>query len=107
MKQALASVRFLFLDVLKKNIDFDFFIKMKKPKPLPNILTTKEIMDIISSVINIKHRAIISTIYSCGLRISQAVNLKIQHIDSKAITIQIINAKGKNNRSVMLSEKIL
>ncbi|MFZ5946775.1 MAG: phage integrase N-terminal SAM-like domain-containing protein [Stygiobacter sp.] len=47
MKQALASVRFLFLDVLRKEVDFDFFIKMKKPNNLPNILTTKEVKNII------------------------------------------------------------
>ena len=85
MKQALASVRFLFLDVLKKEVDFDFFIKMKKPNSLPNILTPEEVKNIINSIVNLKHRAIISTIYSCGLRISEAVNLKIEDIDSKAI----------------------
>ncbi|MEW6005925.1 MAG: site-specific tyrosine recombinase/integron integrase [Stygiobacter sp.] len=107
MKQALASVRFLFLDVLKKEVDFDFFIKMKKPNSLPNILTTEEVKNIINSIVNLKHRAIISTIYSCGLRISEAVNLKIQDIDSKAMTIKIVNAKGKNDRIVMLSKKLL
>lgn len=107
MKQALASVRFLFLDVLKKEVDFDFFIKMKKPNSLPNILTTEEVKNIINSIENLKHRAIISTIYSCGLRISEAVNLKIQDIDSRAMTIKIVNAKGKNDRIVMLSEKLL
>lgn len=107
MKQALASIRFLFLDVLKKEVDFDFFIKMKKPNSLPNILTTQEVKTIINSIKNLKHRAIISTIYSGGLRISEVVNLKIQDIDSKAMTIKIVNAKGKNDRVVMLSEKLL
>lgn len=107
MKQALASIRFLFLDVLKKEVDFDFFIKMKKPNSLPNILTTEEVKSIINSIENLKHRAIISTIYSCGLRISEAVNLEIKDIDSKAMTIKIVNAKGKNDRIVMLSEKLL
>ncbi|GAB4127690.1 MAG: site-specific integrase [Ignavibacteriales bacterium] len=107
MKQALASVRFLFLDVLKKNIDFDFFIKMKKPNNLPNVLTTDEVKTIINSISNLKHRAIISTIYSCGLRISEVINLKINDIDSSAMTIKIVNAKGKNDRIVMLSEKLL
>jgi len=107
IKQSLASVRFLFLDVLKKEIDFDFFVKMKKPKSLPNILTIEEIRKIINSIENIKHLAIISTIYSCGLRISEAVNLKINDIDSSAMTVKIVNAKGRNDRIVMLSEKLL
>ncbi|MCL6495898.1 MAG: site-specific integrase, partial [Ignavibacterium sp.] len=107
MKQALASVRFLFLDVLRKDIDFDFFVKMKKPNQLPNVLTTDEVKKIINSISNLKHRAIISTIYSCGLRISEVINLKISDIDSSAMTIKIVNAKGKNDRMVMLSEKLL
>lgn len=107
MKQSLASVRFLFLDVLKKEIDFDFFIKMKKPNSLPNVLTTEEIKRIINAIVNIKHRAIISTIYSYGLRISEVVNLKLKDIDSSAMTVKIVSAKGKNDRLVMLSEKLL
>jgi len=107
IKQSLASVRFLFLDVLKKEIDFDFFVKIKKPNSLPNILTIEEVKKIINSITNLKHRAIISTIYSCGLRISEAVNLKINDIDTSAMTIKIVNAKGKNDRIVMLSEKLL
>jgi len=107
IKQSLASVRFLFLDVLKKEIDFDFFVKMKRPNSLPNILTVDEIRKIINSITNLKHCAIISTIYSCGLRISEAVNLKINDIDSSAMTVKIVNAKGRNDRIVMLSEKLL
>lgn len=107
MKQAVASVRFLFLDVLKKEIHFDFYIKMKKPDTLPNILSVEEIKKIINSIANIKHRAIISTIYSCGLRISEAINLKVQDVDSSLMTIKIVNAKGKSDRIVMLSEKLL
>jgi len=107
IKQSLASVRFLFLDVLKKEIDFDFFVKMKRPNSLPNILTVDEIRKIINSITNIKHRSIISTIYSCGLRISEAVYLKINDIDSFAMTVKIVNAKGRNDRIVMLSEKLL
>lgn len=107
MKQSLAAVRFLFFDVLNKKIDFDFFIKMKKPNSLPNVLTIEEVKNIVNSITNLKHRAIISTIYSCGLRISEAINLKIRDIDSKAMTVKIVNAKGKNERYAMLSPKLL
>jgi len=69
--------------------------------------TVDEIRKIINSITNLKHRAIISTIYSCGLRISEAVNLKINDIDSSAMTVKIVNAKGRNDRIVMLSEKLL
>jgi site-specific recombinase XerD len=80
---------------------------MKRPNGLPNILTVDEIRKIINSITILKHRSIISTIYSCGLRISEAVNLKINDIDSSAMTVKIVNAKGRNDRIVMLSEKLL
>ena len=107
MKQSLASIRFLFLEVLRKEIKFNFFIKMKRPSTLPNILTTKEVRSIINLINNLKHKAIISTIYSCGLRISEVINLNINDIDSSAMTVKIVNAKGNNDRNVMLSEKLL
>ncbi len=107
MKQGLASIRFLYLEVLKKEIDFDFFIKMKKPNSLPTVLTINEIKKIIDSINNLKHRAIISTIYSCGLRISEAVNLEIKDIDSSAMSVKVVNAKGRSDRYVMLSPKLL
>ncbi len=107
MKQSLAAIRFLYLEVLKKEIDFDFFIKMKKPNSLPNVLTINEVKKIIDSINNLKHKAIISTIYSCGLRISEAVNLEIKDIDSSAMTLKVINAKGRSDRYVMLSAKLL
>ncbi len=66
-----------------------------------------KIRKIINSITNLKHRAIISTIYFCGLRISEAVNLKINDIDSSAMTVKIVNAKGRNDRIVMLSENLL
>jgi len=107
MKQALAAIRFLYLNVLKKEIDFDFFIKMKKPNSLPNVLAINEVKKIIDLIVNLKHKAIISTIYSCGLRISEVIDLKFSDIDSSAMTIKIVNAKGKNDRYVMLSTKLL
>ena len=107
MKQSLAAIRFLYLDVLKKDIDFDFFIKMKKANSLPNVLTINKVKKIIGSIVNLKHKAIISIIYSCGLRISEAVNLGIKDIDSSAMTVKIVNAKGKKDRYVMLSPKLL
>jgi len=67
MKQALASVRFLYLEVLNKRIDFNFFFKMRKPDSLPNVLSPGQVKNIIDSITNLKHKAIISTIYSCGL----------------------------------------
>lgn len=106
MKQALASVRFLFIDAPNKDIDFNFFIRMKKPQNLPNILSIEEVKNLTNSITNIKHEAIISTIYSYGLRISEAVNLRIEDINSANMTVKTANSKEKNERYVVLSEKL-
>ena len=80
---------------------------MKKPNSLPNILTVEEVRKIINSITKLKHRAIISTIYSSGLRIYEAVKLKINDIDSSVMTVKIVNVEGRNDQIVMLSEKLL
>ena len=74
---------------------------------LPNVLSEEEVMRIINNVQNIKHKAILLTIYSAGLRISEAVNLKIADIDSSRHLILIKGAKGKKDRNSLLSEKLL
>lgn len=56
---------------------------------------------------NLKHKTIITAIYSAGLRISEAVNLKVNDIDSGRMVIRISGAKGYKDREVMLSEKLL
>lgn len=56
---------------------------------------------------NIKHKAILTTIYSCGLRLSELVNLQIKDIDSMQMTVTIRQGKGNRDRVVVLSEKLL
>lgn len=106
MKQSFASVRFLFLEVLKISIDFDFYKNLRTLTRLPTILTKNEVKNIIKSITNLKHRTIISTIYSCGLKISEAIELKLSDIDSSEMIIKIVNCKGNDFRTVTLSEKL-
>jgi len=61
---------------------------LKRPNSLPYILTVDEIRKIINSITDLKHREIISTIYSFGLRISEMVNLKTNDIDSSAMKVK-------------------
>ena len=106
LKQALAAIHFLYKYVLKKEIDCRFFTYFKKQDSLPVILSTTEIKKIIDSIDNLKHKTIVSTIYSCGLRISEAVNLMLANIDFPTMSIKIINVEGRGYRYVMLSEEL-
>jgi len=107
MKQAVASVKFLYQEVLCKKVDFNFHFKMKKPDNLPNVLSPAEVKKIIDNINNLKHKTIISNIYSCGLRLSEVINLRISDVDSDLMLIKVVQSKGKKDRYVMLSEKLL
>ncbi len=107
MKQLLASVKFLYHDVLKEDIDFDFNIKMKKPSTIPEVLSVEEVQRFLNSFTNLKHKAIFALCYSAGLRLSEILNLRISDIDSNRMQIRIAQAKGKKDRYSMLSPNVL
>ena len=86
------------------------FYDIKRPKKsinIPNILSEEEVFKIIQYPKNIKHRAILWTIYSGGLRISEVINLRIADINSKDGYIFIKASKGKKDRKTILSEHLL
>lgn len=107
MKQVIASVRFLYQNVLEKPVPDALNIKMKKPQTLPVVLSKEEINRLIKVTSNLKHKTILLLIYSAGLRLGELLNLKIEDIDSKRLNIHIKQAKGKKDRYVILSEKVL
>ncbi len=79
----------------------------KREKLLPNVLSKEEVKMILNAHSNIKHRTMLSLIYSCGLRRGELLNLKSNDIDSKRNIIIIRQAKGKKDRIAPLSEKIV
>ncbi|HPC36557.1 MAG TPA: tyrosine-type recombinase/integrase [Candidatus Marinimicrobia bacterium] len=107
MKHALAVLHFLYGNVIKRPIDFDFDLKIHKGYPLPEVLSASELQKIFRSVTNLKHKAILMTIYACGLRVSEAINLKVSDIDSDRMLVRISQAKGRQDRQVILSERLL
>lgn len=107
MKQLLASVKFLYEDVLKEGIDFDFNIKMKKPSTIPEVLSIEEVQRLFNTFTNLKHKAIFTLCYSAGLRVGEILKIKISDIDSDRMQIRIEQAKGKKDRYSILSPKVL
>lgn len=79
----------------------------KAGKKLPIVLAQEEIQKMFDACENLKHRAILALLYSCGLRVSELINLKWQHIDRKRMIINIIQAKGNKDRQVMLAPEII
>ncbi|MDG1040741.1 MAG: site-specific integrase [Polaribacter sp.] len=85
-------------------------LELKRPKKsriLPNVLSQEEVLRIISATQNLKHRAIIALIYSCGLRISELTNLKLVdfYIERKQLIVK--NGKGRKDRYVSLADSFL
>ena len=104
---AVNALKFYFEQVMGRGKEFYDLPRPKKPFKLPAILAEEEVMDLIKNIENIKHRTMIMTGYSAGLRVSEIVGLKLKNIDSKRMMIHIQEAKGKKDRMVPLSRILL
>jgi site-specific recombinase XerD len=79
----------------------------KKERIIPQVLNISECFAIFSQIKNLKHKALIQLSYSCGLRISEVLKIKIKHIDGKANTLFIEQSKGAKDRPVPIPEDAL
>ena len=105
--QIVNAVKLFFRTVENKAMNEELIHRPKGEKQLPNVLSKEEVKDILNALGNIKHKAMLSLIYSCGLRRSELLNLKLSDIDSKRNIILIKAGKGKKDRIAPLSDKIL
>ena len=105
--QIVNAVKLFFRSIEDKKLQPDLIMRPKREKHLPNVLSKEEVKAILNAHSNIKHRALLSLIYSCGLRRSELLNLKLKDIDSKRGLVLIRNAKGKKDRIAPLSSKVL
>jgi len=105
--QVIASLRVLYLDVLKrKNFKYKF-VRSKKKEYLPTLMSQEEIKFKLDNISNIKHKAICSLIYGCGLRLSELINFKIEHIIKGQNLIKIVQGKGAKDRFIPISDNLL
>jgi site-specific recombinase XerD len=106
--QIINAIKFYYEKVLKLDkLPYIYIDRPFKDKILPTVLSEEEVQRIINCIDNLKHKTIILTIYSAGLRISELINLKVSDIDSDRKAIIIKGAKGKKDRNTLLSEKLL
>jgi len=105
---AVAALRFLYKVTLKKDWTVEDALPLpKKPQTLPVVLSPEEVQQFLACVESVKHRAILTTCYAAGLRISEAVHLKPTDIDRQRMVIRVEQGKGQKDRYVMLSPKLL
>jgi site-specific recombinase XerD len=104
----IAALRFLYKVTLKRSWTFQNALPLpKKQQKLPIVLSPGEVLKFLDSVQNIEHRAILTTCYAAGLRISEAVHLKPTAIDGQRMVMRVEQGKGRKDRFVMLSPKLL
>lgn len=102
----ISALRFYYGDVQKRDFIYDFILP-KKDKKLPVVLSKNEVFSIFAQVKNLKHKTVLMLIYSAGLRINEAVTLKISDIDFDRKMILIQKGKGRKDRTTLLSERFL
>lgn len=107
VNQAINAISCLFVHILNRKLKAYLVPRPKKAKTSPIILSDGEITDIFNACQNKKHLAIMCLMYGAGLRRSEVINLKIEHIDSRNMLIHIKSGKGRKDRSVMLDQKVL
>ncbi|WP_373496481.1 site-specific tyrosine recombinase/integron integrase [Aquiflexum sp.] len=105
--QFVNAVKLFFVNRQNKRLNPEIIPRPKKEKLLPNVLSKEEVKMILEAHKNIKHRAMLSLIYACGLRRSELLNLKIKDVDSKRRLLLVRQSKGKKDRIVPISDKII
>jgi len=102
-----SAYRFLNDIVLRRNgvkVEIPY---ARQPQSVPEILSREEVARLLSAPPNPKHRLLLATIYACGLRVSEALRLKTSDVDRGRMTVRIVQGKGRKDRMVPLSRRLL
>ena len=106
MNQAYSALKFFYEKTLGGEWNGDRIPRSKIPKKLPSVLSMEEVRIIFLKTSNLKHRTILMTIYSGGLRVNEATHLRVSDLDSKRMMIKV-RGKGNKERYTLLGEKAL
>ena len=105
--QVRCGLQFFYRVTLERNWILDGIVCAKTGKKLPTVLSPSEVAQFLGAIRRPKYRALFTTIYAAGLRVSEVVVLRIIDIDSRRMAIRVWQGKGKKDRYVMLSPKLL
>ncbi|TBR18091.1 MAG: hypothetical protein EPO57_08070 [Chitinophagaceae bacterium] len=105
--QLINAIKFFYEQLLNLPREVYDLPRAKKEWKLPTVFAEEEVKNILTALKNLKHKTMLCLAYACGLRVSEIVNMKLKDIDSKRMVITVRQGKGKKDRQVMLSEKLL
>jgi integrase/recombinase XerD len=101
------SFSFFFKHVCNKPYKLPAILFAAHSNKLPAVMSVQEVYDVINAISNLKHKTLITLLYSTGMRLAEISNLKIEDIDSTLMRIKVVNGKGKKDRFVPLSPLVL
>jgi site-specific recombinase XerD len=104
---AVAALRFLYQTTLQQDWAVEAIAAPKRHDTLPVVLSPEEVVRFLEAVMDQKHRVILTTCYAAGLRVSEALHLRIGDIDSQRMVLHVAQGKGNRDRYVMLSPTLL
>jgi integrase/recombinase XerD len=102
-----AALRFRYRTTLKVDWNIDATPFRKETKSLPVVLSPEEVVRVCEAVHNVEHKAMILTLYDTGARVTEVARLKITDVDSSRMVVRIDQGKGRKDRYVPLSDKLL
>jgi integrase/recombinase XerD len=105
--QAVCALRFFYHDVLHRHWMIEYIPYPRHEEKLPVVLSPAEVAAVLEATRNLRHRTILMTIYAAGLRVSEVTHLRVADIDSQRQVICVRQGKGRKDRQVMLSPKLL
>ena len=103
----IATITKFYKEIFNRQISLKHLYPKRKEHKLPKFLTLEEVKQVLDATENLKHKAILTIIYSCGLRLSELINLKIADIKSESNLLLIRQSKGNKDRIVALPDKLL
>lgn len=101
------AIKLYFVTIQNRKLNLEKLVRPRKDRKLPNVLSKKEVQQILTVLENPKHRAMLSLIYCCGLRRSELLALKPAHVNSQRKVLQIKMAKGRKDRLAPLPQKMI
>jgi len=105
--QSVGAIRFFYGVTLNKDWDIQRIPYQKTGRKLPVVLSVEEVSKLFQVVTNLKHRSILMTAYAGGLRVSEVTHLHISDVDGQRMMLRVEQGKGRQDRYVMLSHKLL
>ena len=106
-RQMMSALKSYYLTRQDRAIELDKIPSIKKERRLPKVLSKKEVEALLNCTVNLKHKTILCIMYGCGLRVGEVIALKVEDIVGQRNKLFVRNGKGRKDRSVNISDKIL